>query len=222
MKLVSINVSPPKTVMHLGEPLTTGIFKQQVPRRVMLRTLNLDGDGQADLSVHGGEDKAAYVYDIAHYDYWQKELKRSDFPFGQFGENFTVEGMTEDRVHIGDVFTVGEAVVEVTQPRLPCFKLAMKMGMPEFPKLFMASKRSGFYLRVLREGEVGAGDAIERIKADSTRMSVRDALHLAYFDRTNLAMAKIAAGIPALSAGWREMFEERLAKADAGVDAGQR
>ena len=124
MKLLSVNVSPPVEVLHRGKTITTGIFKEPVNRRVMLRTMNLDGDGQADLTAHGGIYKAAYVYSIENYDYWKQELARTDFAFGQFGENFTVEGMPEDEIHVGDVFRVGGALVEVTQPRVPCYSSA--------------------------------------------------------------------------------------------------
>ena len=212
MKLISLNVSQPKPVAVGGnQTVMTGIFKEPVRGRVMLRTLNLDGDGQADLTVHGGADKAVYVYPIEHYDYWQGTLKRDKFPFGQFGENFTVEGMTEDTVHIGDVYRVGGAVVQVTQPRLPCYKLALKMEMPTFPSFFLSSGRPGFYLRVLQEGEVGAGDEIELVQADPAQLSVREILHLAFFDKDNAELIKKAASVPALSAEWREMFDERLA-----------
>ena len=212
MKLISVNVSRPQTVTHLGKPLTTGIFNKQVRDRVLLKQLNLDGDAQADLSVHGGPDQAVYVYPIEHYEHWQRTLERSEFPFGQFGENFTVQGMTEEQVHIGDVFRVGDAMVEVTQPRVPCFKLAMKMGLPEFPKQFLASGRSGYYLRVLQEGEVGAGDAFDRVKVDNALISVHDTLRARFFEPDNLELARVVAGIPALSAAWRGKFEERLAK----------
>ena len=179
----------------------------------MLRTLNLDGDGQADLVNHGGVNRAAYVYPVEHYDYWRRELGRTDFDFGQFGENFTVEGMLEDNVHIGDVFRVGSALVEVSQPRPPCFKLGTKMGLPRFPKLFLASGRVGFYLRVLEEGEVGAGDVFEQTKSDPERVTVRKMSHLLFFDPENLEGAKQALRIRALSPGWRQSFEERLVKA---------
>src|SRR5215204_7170573 len=158
MKLLSVNVSPPAEVVHGGKTVTTGIFKEPVDGRVMLRTLNLDGDGQADLIGHGGIHKAAYAYSVENYEYWKRELGRTDFTFGQFGENFTVEGMLEDAVHIGDVFRVGDALVEVTQPRVPCYKLGLKMGLKGFEKKFLASCLVGFYLRVLEEGEVGVGD----------------------------------------------------------------
>ncbi len=218
MKLLSVNVSLPKEVPYMGKTTTTGIFKEPVPGRVMLRTLNLEGDGQADLKAHGGMYKAAYVYSIENYDYWKRDLGRTDFTFGQFGENFTVEGMLDHAVYVGDQFRVGTALVEVTQPRVPCFKLGIKMGMPQFPKMFLASGRPGFYLRVLEEGEVGAGDVVDRVKTDLERMTVRDVCHLLYFDPKNVEGAKRALRIQALSRGWRRSFEERLTKAGVPLD----
>lgn len=212
MKLLSVNVSLPIEVQYNGKTMTTGIFKEPVKKRVMLRTMNLDGDGQADLVGHGGIYKAVYVYSIENYEYWKSELSRNDFTYGQFGENFTVEGMLEDEIHIGDVFRVGGALVEVTQPRVPCAKLGFKMGMAKFPKLFLQNSRVGFYLRVLEEGEVGAGDVIERVKVDAERMTVREINHLLYFDQKNLEGAQKALRIRALSPGWRGSFKERLAK----------
>jgi len=136
MKVLSVNVSLPTEVLYRDKRVTTGIFKEPVNGRVMLRTLNLDGDGQADLIGHGGIYKAAYVYSIENYDYWKRELGRTDFTFGQFGENVTVEGMLEDQIYVGDVFRVGSALVEVTQPRVPCYKLGIKMGLSQFVKMF--------------------------------------------------------------------------------------
>ncbi|MBA2714432.1 MAG: MOSC domain-containing protein [Rubrobacteraceae bacterium] len=217
MKLLSVNVSPPKEVAHGGKTVTTGIFKEPVDGRVMLRTLNLDGDGQADLTGHGGIYKAAYAYSVENYDYWKRELGRTDFTFGQFGENLTVEGMLEDEIHVGDVFRAGGALVEVTQPRVPCYKLGIKMGLRGFEKTFLASRRVGFYLRVLEEGEVGAGDAFDRVRADPGRMTVREICHLLYFDPENLEGASKALRIRALSPGWRRSFEERLAKTGASI-----
>lgn len=212
MKVLSVNVSLPKEVPYRGETIFTGIFKEPVEGRVALRRSNLDGDRQADLAVHGGIHKAAYVYSIENYDYWERELGRGDFAFGQFGENFTVEGMVEDKVHIGDVFRIGEALVEITQPRVPCYKLGIKMGSPRFLKTFLESCRVGFYLGVLEEGEVGAGDVIERVRSDPERVTVREACHLLYFDLDNLEGSKKALRVRALAPGWRRSFEERLAK----------
>ena len=222
MKLLSVNVAYPKEVAHGRKTVSTGIFKEPVASRIMLRTLNLDGDGQADLVNHGGVDRAVYVYSTENYDYWGRELGRGDLTFGQFGENFTVEGMTEDDVHIGDVFRVGDALVEVSQPRPPCFKLGIKMEMSRFPKLFLASGRVGFYMRVLEEGEVGAGDEIERVGRDPERLTVRETSHLLFFEGGNLDGARRALRVPALSPGWRESFEERLLSAGAEAGAPKR
>ena len=213
MKLLSVNVSPPREVPHGRKTVSTGIFKEPVAGRVMLRSLNLAGDGQADLVNHGGIYQAVYAYSIENYAYWQRELGRTDFSFGQFGENFTVEGMLEDDVYVGNVFRVGEALVEVTQPRPPCFKLGIKMGMAQFPKLFLGSGRVGFYLRVLEEGTVGAGDVFHRIYSDPEQITVREMSHLLFFEPENLEGARRALRIQALSPGWRGSFEERLAKA---------
>ena len=217
MKLLSVNVSPPIEVAHGDETVKTGIFKEPVAGRVLLGTLNLDGDGQADLVGHGGIYKAVYAYSVENYEYWKRELGRTDFAFGQFGENFTVEGMTEDEVHVGDHFRVGGALVEVTQPRVPCYKLAMKMGSRGFEKKFLASGRVGFYLRVLEGGEVGAGDVVDRVRTDPGRITVREMCHLLYFDPENLEGARKALRIRALSPGWRQALEERLARAGAAI-----
>lgn len=213
MRLLSVNVSQPKAISYRGKTVRTGIFKEPVKGRVMLRRLNLDGDGQGDLNVHGGPDKAVYVYTVEHYDFWARALGRNDFTFGQFGENFTVEGMPEERIHIGDVFRVGSALVEVSQPRVPCYKLGLKMGSTRFIKQFLASGRVGFYLRVLEEGEVGAGDEIHRVRAGPEQMTIREIVRLAYFDPENVEGTQKAIRISALSPGWREMFEERLLEA---------
>lgn len=212
MKLLSVNVSRPREILHNGRVVRTGIFKEPVPGRVMLRTLNLDGDGQADLTNHGGLHRAVYAYPNENYGYWQRELGRDDLVFGQFGENFTVSGTTEDDARIGDVFRVGGALVQVSQPRPPCFKLGIKMGMPGFLKPFLASGRVGFYLRVLEEGEVGAGDAFELVESDQGRMTVREVSDLLFFEPDNLEGTRRALGIDALSPGWRESFEERVRK----------
>jgi MOSC domain-containing protein YiiM len=211
VKLHSVNVSLPKETLIDGESVMTGIYKEPVAGRVMLRSLNLEGDGQADLQNHGGVYQAVYFYGIEHYDYWARELGRDDLTFGQFGENFTVDGMLEEEVSIGDVYRVGDAVVQVTQPRVPCFKLARKMASPRFPKLFLASGRVGFYARVLEEGEVGAGDAIERITADPERLSVGEVIRFVFFGGGDQETAERALRTPALSPGWRQRFEERLA-----------
>ena len=210
MKLVSVNVSLPKTVDHEGRMVSTGIYKEPVDGRVMVRKLNLDGDGQADLSVHGGVHKAVYVYDLESYRYWRRELGRDDLANGHFGENLTVEGMPDDQIHIGDVFRVGNALLEVAQPRTPCFKLEMKMGLPGFSRQFLISGRLGFYFRVLEEGEVGAGDPIERVQVGPERITVREFAHLYYFDYDNQEKIRRVLRLPSLPPEWRQTFKELL------------
>jgi MOSC domain-containing protein YiiM len=216
MKILSVNVSQPTTVAYRGRSVTTGIFKSPVAGRVMVRRMNLDGDRQADLSVHGGTDKAVYVYPSEHYMKWTEELGRSDLAFGQFGENLTVEGMLEETVHIGDIFRIGSALLEVTQPRVPCYKLGLKMGSAQFPKKFLASNRTGYYVRVLEEGDVGVGDSIERIATDPERMTIRQTVRLAFFEQSNVAMLQKVLGIRALSQEWRSMLQEHLTAITSG------
>ena len=172
MKLVSVQVGRPRTVQWHGKAMATGIYKEPVAGRIMLHRLNLDGDQQADLTVHGGRDKAVYVYPSEHYPIWQAECPDLPLSYGMFGENFTTTGLDERSVHIGDQFRIGGAVVEVTQPRLPCYKLGIRFGRPDMPKRFHASGRCGFYVAVLREGEVGAGDVWERIARNEEQVSV--------------------------------------------------
>ena len=211
MRLLSINVSKPKPISHEGKLIYTGIFKEPVSGTVMLREMNIDGDGQGDLKVHGGTFKAIYGYPIEHYNHWQQELGRDDLSYGQFGENLTVKGMLEDEVHIGDIFQIGHTVkLQITQPRVPCFKLGHKMGSAEFPKIFLQSKRVGFYFRVLEEGEITAQDDIERIELSSDPMSVTNILSLRYFDTNNQTDIKKAVKQPALSPTWKKDFNRLL------------
>ena len=219
MSILSVNVSLPKVVEYRGGRVETGIFKDPVAGPVMMRELNLDGDRQADLRVHGGRDKAVYVYSSDYYEYWKQELRRDDLRYGNFGENLTVEGLTDEVVRIGDVFRVGDATVQVTQPRLPCYKLAIKMEDPAFPKLFLASRRTGFYLRILGEGEIGAGDEFELVERESEPLTVYEVVELSFFDRGNLDRAEAALRVKALPPGWREEFEERLRRAGVSVEA---
>ena len=212
MRLKSVQVSMPKSVEHKGKSVTTGIFKEPVEGRVMLRRLNLEGDGQADLWGHGGTFRAVLAYSHENYAYWEHELDRHDFTIGQFGENFTVEGMLEDDVHVGDIFRIGEALVQVSQPRIPCYKLGIKMGIDGFENQFLASGRVGFYFRVLEEGEVGAGDEIKLVERDARRMTVREVSNLLFFDKENLDAAQKALSIQGLSHGWKGSFEARLAR----------
>jgi MOSC domain-containing protein YiiM len=208
--ILSLNVSLPREVRDGERTLRTGIFKEPVTGRRMLRRTNLEGDGQADLENHGGRSKAVCVYSHDHYAYWERELGLGPLAFGHFGENLTVRGLTEDAVHIGDIFRAGDAKVEVSQPRAPCSKLGARMGSPGFPKLFLASLRTGFYLRVLEEGELGAGDALERLELGPERIAVREACRLLHFDRADHEGIRRVLGIPALSAEWRRSFEKLL------------
>src|ERR687888_98634 len=164
MKILSVNVGLPRKVLFSGEVVTTGIFKEPVKGRIKLRRLNLDGDKQADLTVHGGFDKAVYTYPAEHYDYWKNRLPNMKLSWGMFGENFTTEGLLEDQVNIGDIFRVGSSELVATQPRMPCYKLGVKFGRMDIVKKFMDSKLPGIYFRVIKEGEVEAGDAIELIR----------------------------------------------------------
>ncbi len=210
MKLLSVNVGLPREVLANSRTVTTGIFKQSVAGRVGARTLNLDGDGQADLTVHGGIDKAVYAYSHEHYAHWESELARRDFTPGQFGENLTTSGLLEDDVRIGDLFAIGSARFEVSQPRVPCFKLALRMELPQFPKLFLKSQRTGFYLRVVQEGEIVPGDVITRVATDPQQMTVREVFDVAYGKGAERAAIQRAMEMPALAVSWREMFAERL------------
>lgn len=215
MKLLSVNVSLPKEITSKGKTVRTGIYKEPVQGRVIVNTLNLEGDGQADLIGHGGEFRALYVYSFDNYPFWEHELGRTDFAPGQFGENLTVEGMQDHDVHVGDIFRIGTALFEVTQPRVPCYKLGIKMDVEGFYSRILSSGRLGFYFRVLEEGEVGAGDSIERVKVDPVGMTITEANKLMYFDKDDLEGFRTALRVPALAPGWRATFEGRLAKAQA-------
>jgi MOSC domain-containing protein YiiM len=183
-----------------------------VAGRVMLRTLNLDGDRQADLSVHGGSSKAVYGYPSEHYEYWRRELPEIELPWGMFGENFTTAGIFESELNIGDKLRVGSAVVMVTEPRMPCYKLALKFGRPDIVKKFLASERTGFYFAVLREGEVGAGDAIEMMEKSTESLRVLDITRLYTREKHNLGLLRRAIEVDALPESWRSYFQHRLAK----------
>ncbi|GAC1404147.1 MAG: MOSC domain-containing protein [Ktedonobacteraceae bacterium] len=210
MRVVSVNVGLPREVQWKGRTVSTGIFKEPVVGRVAVRQLNLDGDRQADLTVHGGPEKAIYVYPAEYYQAWRAELPEMKLPWSMFGENLTVEGLREDMVHIGDQFRVGSALVAVTQPRLPCYKLGIKFGRDDILKLFLASGRTGFYLAVLREGDVAAGDPITLVKREEHAIPVTEITRLYVSDKTDYpAMQRIVA-LEGLPEGWREYFQERL------------
>lgn len=215
MKLVSVNVGLPRDVPWLGKTVRTSIWKSPVEGRIHVARLNLDGDRQSDLSVHGGPEKAVYVYPAEHYASWRRKLPGVDLPWGAFGENFTTQGLREDRVLVGDRIRVGSAEFTVTQPRMPCFKLGIRFGNPEMVKRFLESKRSGFYLAVLREGEVGAGDPIEREETRGSRLTIADVVSLYASDAENQDLLRRATELPALPEGWREYFRKRLWNADS-------
>lgn len=217
MKLLSVNVSPPLDVPYGEETVRTGIFKRPVAGPVMVRRLNLDGDGQADLENHGGPDKAAYAYTVEHYAFWRQRLGRGDFPFGQFGENLTVEAMPETEVRVGDVYRVGGALLQVSQPRAPCYKLGLTMGLVWFPTEFLRTGRVGFYLRVLEEGAARAGDPIELVTREAEVLTVREASRLRYLEPDDVEGARRALRVRALPARWRREFEERVAHAASGA-----
>jgi len=210
MKLVSVNVGLPRRFEVNGKEIVTGIFKEPVAGRVAVRALNLDGDKQADLTVHGGPDKAVYAYPAEHYAYWRKELPDAELPWGVFGENLTVEGLREEELNLGDTFRIGTAELVVTQPRLPCYKLAFRFGRPDMVKRFLASRRTGFYLRVLKEGEAGAGDAIELLSRDPNNVTVADITRLYAFEKDNRELMQRAIELPALPESWRDYFAGKL------------
>jgi len=215
MKLVSVNTGLPREVMWHGRIVTTGIFKQPIEGHVAVRNLNLDRDRQADLTVHGGEYKAVYCYPVAHYDYWTRELPGRQLPMGMFGENFTTDGLLEDSVYIGDQFSVGSAQVIVTQPRLPCYKLGVRFQSDDMVKRFLASGRTGFYLAVTHEGEVGAGDEIKVIHRGPNRVPVSEITRLYITKRygdDEVSSVRRALRVAALPESWKEYFRERLQK----------
>jgi MOSC domain-containing protein YiiM len=215
MKLVSLNVGLPREVTWREKSTMTAIYKQPLGGRVALRKLNLDGDQQADLAVHGGEHKAVYCYPLAHYDYWRRELPGQELPMGAFGENFTTDGLLEDSVHVGDQFSVGSAQVVVTQPRLPCYKLGVRFRSDDMVKRFFASRRTGFYLAVAREGEAGAGDEIKVIARDPNGVPVSEITRL-YAERrygdSDVTLVRRVLQVAALPESWKEYFRGRLEK----------
>jgi MOSC domain-containing protein YiiM len=212
-KIISLNVGLPRLVEFQGKAITTGIFKEPVTGRVRLRKLNLDGDKQADLTVHGGFDKAVYAYSSEHYKYWKRRLPNTKLVWGAFGENFTTEGLFEDQVNIGDVFRVGSSELVVTQPRMPCYKLGVKFGRMDIVRQFMESRLTGIYFRVLKEGGVAQGDEICLIKKDKNNVTVKDIVSIAAGE-SDIDTLRRAVRVEALAEGWRQEFINQVAGQD--------
>lgn len=214
MKIVSVNVGLPRELIWKGKPVTTSIFKDPVEGRIKLRYLNLDGDRQSDLKVHGGVNKAVYAYPSEHYDHWRRELPGVELPWGMFGENLTVEGLFEDELNIGDRLRIGSAELTVTQPRLPCYKLAVKFSRDDILKRFLESGLTGFYFAVQKEGEVGAGDSIEILKRDANGLTVSDVTRL-YLAKDDFETLQRALRVEALPDSWKSYFEAEIEKLHA-------
>jgi MOSC domain-containing protein YiiM len=215
MKLVSVNCGLPQEVVWHGRSVTTSIYKEPVQGRIALRTLNLDGDRQSDLTVHGGKDKAVYCYPVEHYEYWKLGMPGHALPMGAFGENFTIEGLSEKSVYIGDRFAVGSAEVVVSQPRLPCYKLGIRFESDDMVKRFLESRRMGFYLAVTREGEVGAGDEINVLHHHPTSISVSEITRLYIakeYDKEDLHLVRTALAVETLPESWKEFLQEKATK----------
>jgi ferredoxin-NADP reductase/MOSC domain-containing protein YiiM/ferredoxin len=219
-RLLSVNVGLPRDIEWKGRRVHTGIWKNPIHGRCRVHRLNLEGDGQGDLAGHGGEHRAVFVYQIESYRYWQQQLKRDDFVYGQFGENFTIEGLADDAVCIGDRFQVGSALFEVTQPRVTCFRVGIRLNEPRMAALLTSSGRPGFYFRVLREGEMGAGDEIVKVAEAGERMTVAETNALLYFPNHPRVQLERALRIEALSQGWRGSFEALLRSQQGGASTG--
>jgi len=210
VRVLSVNVGLPREVVWRGRPVTTGIFKEPVAGRVPLRRLNLEGDGQADLRVHGGRDKAVYVYPSEFYELWSRERPELDLGPGAFGENLTTAGLPDGEVNVGDRFGVGTAELVATQPRLPCFKLGLKLGRDEFVTEFLERGLLGFYVAVVREGDVAAGDPIVELERDPRRFPVTEVARLYAVDRDDVDGMRRAAEHDALPESWREWFRNQI------------
>jgi ferredoxin-NADP reductase/MOSC domain-containing protein YiiM len=220
-KLVSVNVGMPKDVQWRDQVVYTGIWKAPVEGPVMARRLNLDGDGQGDLGGHGGEQRAVMVYQVESYDFWRDYLGRDDLEVGQFGENFTIAGLSDDEVCIGDRYRIGEAEFEVTQPRVTCFRVGMRLGEPKMPNLLVSQHRPGFYFRVISEGTVRAGDDIVRTRRGRHELSVADVDALLYLPNRNAELLRKIVDVPELSPGWQQSFRDMLAEpASAAAEIG--
>jgi MOSC domain-containing protein YiiM len=210
MKVISLNVGRPRLIQYQASTISTGIFKDPISGPVMLRALNLDGDRQADLSVHGGPYKAVYGYPAEHYDFWRQELPGMGLPWGMFGENFTTEGLFEDELHVGDRLQVGSAIVMVRQPRIPCYKLAAKFQRGDILERFLRSGRSGFYFSVEQEDTVASGDALSFLSRERESITIAEMNRLFAADKYNRPLLEKAIASPALPESWRDYFAKRL------------
>ena len=215
MKLVSINVGRPRQIERRGKTVRTSIFKDPLAGPVRVQKLNLAGDEQSDLSVHGGVDKAVYAYPSEHYAYWREQLPEMKLPWGSFGENLTTEGLNDKTLQIGDRLSIGSAEFVVTQPRLPCFKLGVRFGRPDMMKRFQKSGRTGFYLAVLQEGVISAGDSIQVVSLGQPSVSVAEIARLYTADEAEQELLRQASELAALSEDWREYFRNRLWEPDS-------
>ncbi len=212
MQVISVNVGLPREVAWKGRKVLTGIFKEPVAGAIAVRRLNFDGDRQADLTVHGGPDKAIYAYPAEHYQYWKEQFPRMELPWGMFGENLTIRGLSEETVSIGDSFQVGSAQLVVKQPRVPCYKLGLKFGRDDILKRFLQSGLTGFYFAVLTEGEVAAGDPISLLQRDEGQVKVADITRLYHQDKRNLELLRRVLAVESLPEVWRSYFSQRLAR----------
>lgn len=215
MKVISVNVGLPRQHEFNGEQVTTAIFKEPVEGKVALRSLNFDGDQQADLTVHGGPLQAAYLYPAEHYEFWKQELPEYNYNWGMFGENLTVTGLFENELNVGDVFQIGAARVRITQPRVPCSKLNLRFGRNDMVKRFAKKLFTGFYIEVLEEGAVGAGDSITLLSRDEHALKVLDLSRLFLQDQDNIEMMRRVVAHPLIPPVWKNHYTEQIAKRTA-------
>jgi MOSC domain-containing protein YiiM len=210
MKLISLNVGRPRLIVYNGTTIDTGIFKNPVSAPIQLRTLNLDGDRQADLTVHGGPYKAVYAYPSEHYPFWRNELPELEFPSGMFGENFTTSGLSEDELHVGDRFQIGSSIIMVRQPRMPCYKLAAKFRRDDIIDRFLVSGRSGIYFSVEQEGQVAPGDSFELLSREQQGITIAEMNQIIVADRYNRDLLEKALNTSALPESWQQYFARRV------------
>ena len=212
MKILSINVSEPKKVTFNGKELITSIYKKPVSNKVTVSSQGIEGDRQADLTVHGGYDKAVYAYSYTHYQTWSEKLNSDFKEYGLVGENLTIDDFDEDKINIGDQFKINECLLQVSQPRIPCYKIGIKLNSREFPKMFSQSGLLGSYLRVIHDGEISTGDVIHKVHSEENSMSIKDIAHLLFVDVKNIELMKQALDIKPLTEEIKEKFRERLMK----------